>query len=61
MPHASAVPRDAPRRIRELIDLGAELDTVDGEIALTKEGGHSHRRVAHALGTEQGWVSVALR
>ena len=48
------VVREAPERIRELIRLGAEFDTADGEIALTQEGGHSHRRVAHALGDATG-------
>lgn len=45
---------DAPERIRELITLGANFDRVDGELALTLEGGHSHRRVAHALGDATG-------
>tara|TARA_R110002111_G_scaffold254461_1_gene320095 strand:+ start:15971 stop:17590 length:1620 start_codon:yes stop_codon:yes gene_type:complete len=46
--------REAPRHIQELIDLGTDFDTEDGKIALTKEGGHSHRRVAHALGDATG-------
>jgi len=45
---------DAPQRIRELIRLGTEFDTENGELALTQEGGHSHRRVAHALGDATG-------
>lgn len=45
---------EAPVRIRELIELGANFDTVDGEIALTQEGGHSHRRIVHALGDATG-------
>jgi L-aspartate oxidase len=48
------VVREAPDRIRELIEFGAQFDKVDGEIALTQEGGHSHRRVAHALGDATG-------
>ena len=48
------VVREAPTRIRELVQLGAEFDRKDGEIALTKEGGHSHPRVAHALGDATG-------
>ncbi len=48
------VVREAPERIRELIEYGAHFDTVDGEIALTQEGGHSHRRVVHALGDATG-------
>lgn len=46
--------REAPERIRELIQYGAEFDKFEGEIALTLEGGHSHPRVAHALGDATG-------
>ena len=49
--------REAPERIRELIAFGTEFDRVDGdagELALTIEGGHSHPRVAHALGDATG-------
>lgn len=45
---------EAPRLIRELIEIGAEFDEVDGVLALTREGGHSHNRVAHALGDATG-------
>ncbi len=48
------VVREAPERIRELIEYGAHFDTHDGEIALTQEGGHSHRRIVHALGDATG-------
>jgi len=34
--------------------LGSEFDRENGELALTQEGGHSHRRVAHALGDATG-------
>lgn len=46
--------REAPERIRELVRLGADFDRVEGKIALTLEGGHSHPRVAHALGDATG-------
>ena len=47
--------REAPERIRELIAMGTQFDKEhDGEIALTREGGHSHPRVAHALGDATG-------
>lgn len=46
--------REAPRHIQELIEYGADFDKQDGKLALTKEGGHSHRRVAHALGDATG-------
>ncbi len=48
------VVREAPDRIRELIEFGANFDTENGQIALTQEGGHSHRRVVHALGDATG-------
>ena len=41
--------REAPDRIRELVDLGARFSTRGaGELDLTREGGHSARRVVHA-------------
>ena len=46
--------REAPERIRELIRFGADFDKFEGELALTLEGGHSHPRVAHALGDATG-------
>ncbi len=49
-----AVVEAAPDLIRELIEYGAQFDKVDGRIALTREGGHSHRRIAHALGDATG-------
>ncbi|MEW4487504.1 L-aspartate oxidase [Thalassoglobus sp. JC818] len=45
---------EAPERIRELVSFGAQFDRKDGSIALTTEGGHSHPRVAHALGDATG-------
>ena len=49
------VVQEAPIRIRELVELGTLFDTTQsGEIALTQEGGHSHARVAHALGDATG-------
>ena len=44
------VVRDGPTRIRELMDLGAQFsrNEDDQELDLTREGGHSARRVVHA-------------
>lgn len=50
----NAVVNSAPELIRELVAYGAKFDDRDGELALTLEGGHSHRRVAHALGDATG-------
>jgi len=48
------VVREGPDCVRELVTLGAQFDTEDNHIAQTREGGHSHRRVAHALGDATG-------
>jgi L-aspartate oxidase len=48
------VVREAPRRIGELIEWGTIFDQVNGHVALTREGGHSHPRIVHALGDATG-------
>jgi L-aspartate oxidase len=40
--------REGPERVRELIARGARFDHDNGAISLTREGGHSARRVVHA-------------
>ncbi|MCH8242817.1 MAG: FAD-dependent oxidoreductase, partial [Planctomycetes bacterium] len=45
---------EAPRRIEELLSWGIELDRVDGELALGREGGHSVNRIVHAHGDQTG-------
>ena len=49
-----AVVNAAPSLIRELATIGAKFDQHNGELSLTLEGGHSHARVAHALGDATG-------
>jgi len=39
--------REGPDRLRELMTRGASFDMADGELDLTREGGHSARRVVH--------------
>jgi L-aspartate oxidase len=46
--------REAPEQIETLIRWGANFDEEGGKIALTREGGHSHRRIVHALGDATG-------
>jgi L-aspartate oxidase len=46
--------REAPRRIKELLEYGVQFDRVAGQIALGREGGHSHSRIAHAMGDATG-------
>ncbi len=45
---------EAPERIMELIDWGAQFDRRGDELDLTREGGHGHRRIAHAFGDATG-------
>jgi len=46
---------EGPARVRELSSLGAEFDRgPDGEISLTREGGHGRDRIAHAGGDATG-------
>ncbi len=49
------VVKDGPGLVKELLEWGAEFDkTKDGSVSVTLEGGHSHARVAHALGDNTG-------
>jgi L-aspartate oxidase len=57
-----ALVNDGPGAVRRLIDLGAQFDREPaGPLALTREGGHLRRRIAHAGGDATGAeVSRAL-
>jgi L-aspartate oxidase len=48
------VVREAPNHIRQLIEWGTKFDTEEGQLMLGREGGHSHRRIVHALGDATG-------
>src|SRR5579885_1057902 len=37
-----------PAAVRQLMEWGAEFDREDSSLALTREGGHSRKRVLHA-------------
>lgn len=45
---------EAPDRITDLVNFGVPFDTVEGEIALTKEAAHSVPRILHAGGDATG-------
>lgn len=45
---------EGPRRIEELIHWGTQFDKSEGELALGREGGHSHERIVHAMGDATG-------
>jgi L-aspartate oxidase len=49
-----SVVEEGPARIREVLDWGGNFDRRDGEVLLTREGGHSRARVAHAGGDATG-------
>jgi L-aspartate oxidase len=57
------VVRQSPQRIQELIDWGVQFDHAGDRLALAREGGHSHDRIAHALGDATGKeiMRVAIR
>jgi L-aspartate oxidase len=45
---------EGPARVRDLVRIGVDFDTVDGAISLAMEGAHSRRRVLHARGDATG-------
>lgn len=45
---------EAPARIADLVSLGVEFDTVDGQVALALEAAHSMPRILHAGGDATG-------
>lgn len=56
------VVEQAPRCVREMREWGVAFDTVGGELALGREGGHSVNRIVHADGDATGRaLSEALR
>ena len=51
---------EGPDRVRELIERGTRFDQEDGHLHLTREGGHSARRVVHAADATGAEVERAL-
>ncbi|MGI5419096.1 L-aspartate oxidase [Actinomadura luteofluorescens] len=49
-----ALVTEGPDAVRALIDLGTAFDRSGDDIALTREGGHHRRRIAHAGGDATG-------
>lgn len=46
---------EAPRAIERLIELGVPFASENGALHLTREGGHSHRRIVH-VADATGWA-----
>jgi L-aspartate oxidase len=53
-----ALVNEGPDGVKELIRLGTLFDLENGELALTQEGAHSHRRILHANGDATGYEIV---
>jgi len=49
-----AMIREAPAELESLIEWGAQFDLENGAVALGMEGGHSTRRIVHAMGDATG-------
>lgn len=49
---------EGPQRVREMLEQGVPFDKERGNIALTKEGAHSRRRIWHANGDATGKAIV---
>jgi L-aspartate oxidase len=45
---------EGPKRVKELINMGANFDRIGQELSMTKEGAHSKRRILHAKGDATG-------
>ncbi|MGR3219535.1 MAG: L-aspartate oxidase [Candidatus Anammoxibacter sp.] len=50
----AGIVKEGPLRIKELISMGVNFDRENGALALTREGGHSHRRILRANGDTTG-------
>ncbi|MBI2191643.1 MAG: L-aspartate oxidase [Planctomycetes bacterium] len=51
----SAVVREGPRLIQEMIQWGTNFDRMGDELHFAREGGHSAARIIHALGDSTGY------
>lgn len=51
---------EGPERIARLVELGVAFTREDGELALTREGGHSARRIVHSKDMTGAAVQQAL-
>ncbi len=61
--HVDAVERlvrEGPHRIRELLEWGVEFSRTGARLHLGREGGHSHRRIVHALDRTGRAIESAL-
>ncbi len=59
-PAVRAVVEGAPEAIRWLVANGVIFDQEEGELHLTREGGHSHRRIVHSADATGKVVQASL-
>src|SRR3546814_17035950 len=52
------VVENAPHAIERLIEMGVSFNKEQGALHLTREGGHSHRRIVH-VDDATGWAMQA--
>ncbi|USB34938.1 L-aspartate oxidase [Paenibacillus sp. YPG26] len=57
-PAVDVLVHEGSEGVRDLIRMGAAFDQEDGELALTQEAAHSHRRILHANGDATGYEIV---
>jgi len=50
------VVRRGPELVKQLLSWGTKFDRKDGHLDITREGGHSRARIAHAHGDETGRI-----
>lgn len=53
-PPVDLLVNEGPERIKDLIEMGMQFDTLEGELCRGLEGGHLRRRVLHAGGDATG-------
>ncbi len=51
---------EGPARVKELIEMGAHFDTVNGAVSLTREAAHSKARILHAADATGEAIRYAL-
>lgn len=51
---------EGPARVHELMQMGAHFDTINGEVALTREAAHSRPRILHAADATGEAIRQAL-
>lgn len=51
---------EGPDRVRELIEMGANFDRLDGQLAFAREAAHSRRRILHAGDSTGGEIQNTL-